>query len=454
VGLSRSSTLFLIGLLVLIALSLHPVPNVERAVDALFAPARLLGELARPFAWLDASAVRAADRELEAQRARDEQAGRDLLLAMQAAAMPPDPALERGRALVGAHVIGRSPKNEDELLVRFPADAGIAPGMPVVSGDVYLGRVHSIDPSRNGEGVVRLVTAKEFRVGAEAESEGGKTHLLVGGLLHDASGGLLLVAHHPSVRKVRSGIVRVRESAAGDAELADGFRLGTLSTRIVRGAELLVVEAAIDYAHGLNHVAIVCPPQMATAGPVLPLDPFDAKGWIETRALLAGNASSWRATRKLALGSSDDVHVGAAVAVGANFAGRIARSERWSSDVALLGDPGLSVGALARIEGVSAPFALGRISSRGVDGSDGTILFEWEALVPFEREGGVRARAEIYTAAADRDVPPGLRIGTTEIPGGSGPFVLRVKPALDLAKLVRARVWRTRASTPGGAGRP
>lgn len=458
-GLSRSGTLFLIGLLVLIGVSLHPVAGVEAVVDRLFAPARILGELALPFRFLGVSSVRAAQAENETASAAERERSRAVLLASQAAAMPVDAALQRDRALVGAHVIGRPERNRDRLRLRFNVDAGVGAGMPVVCGDVFVGRVAELDPRHPGECLADLVTLRNFRVGAVVEQELGATsapaRFIVGGILEDTRGKhptLHLAAQFPSDHAVRAGDLRVSEEASSpDERLADGFRLGRLEPVELRGfgstrLDPLGVRPLIDYESGLNALAIVCPPQMSTAGPVLAVDPFDPAAWIDARILLAGDVSPLRATRKLALGSSSGVRAGSAVAIGARFVGRVDRVGAWSCDARLLADPGTSFHALARTSAAEAPVILGKVVSCGCD-SAGDVRLEWQAAIGISGAEGTRVSAEVWTAAGEPDVPPGLLVGTTELPCGSGPFRLAVHPAQDARSILRVRVWRGRASS-------
>jgi hypothetical protein len=446
VGLSRSRTLLLIGLLVLIALSLHPAASVESILARLFAPTRFVAELARPLWWFGAREVRAAEQAGTSEFEHDVARSRDVLLAAQRGALPSDPALTRGRALLSAHVIARLARKKDELVLRFPANAGVAVGMPVVYGDVYVGRISSLDAERPGEGTATLVTASNFRVGGEVDDGEHKGSYVVGGLMRKSRNderGLQLLAQFPSDRSIRSGLVRVREDAASpEARLADGYRLGQLVSRGGRGVNVLTVEAAIDYEWGLNHVAIVCPPQMGTAGPVLAVDPFDATAWIEARALLAGDASIDRRTRKLSIGSQSGARAGAAIGIGARFVGRVIDVSAWSSDASLFGDPGVAVSALAVVDGVAAPIALGHLVSLGVDTNDGSVLVRWKPIGAVRAEGEAARNAELWTAAGERDVPPGLLIGTTSLPSGAGPFTLRVRAAVDAQRLLHLRVWR------------
>ncbi len=448
-GLSRSGTLFLIGLLVLIALSLKPAASVETAFGWAFSPARVLAELAQPFRWLNRGEVTAAESDassaFESERARS----RELLFAAQAAAMPVDPALRTGRAGVGCHVIGRVPKSQDRLRLRFAVDAGVGPGSPVVSGDAYVGRVIELDPQRPGECIAELVTAKDFRVSAVVADAPGPARLVVGGVLgkrRKDERELHLAVQFPSNRAVTSGVVRVLEEAGpGTARLADGFLLGELLEVDVRGARLLGIRSPLDYAFGLAHLTILVPPERGTAGPVLPIDPYEADSWLDARVILAGEPSPLRETRRLALTTASRLLPGAALSMGARFVGRLERVGPLDSDARLLGDPGLAFSALAKFEGQAAPIPLGQLVSLGSAG-DG-VLFEGSAAVPRERAGAVPVKVEVWTAAAEPDLPPGLLVGVGTLDASTSPFTLHVEPASDARAMSSLRVWRGRSAS-------
>jgi hypothetical protein len=454
VGLSRSRTLFLIGLAVLIALSLSPSERVEVVVDRVLGPLRHVGDLARPFTWFSRAGVLAA--EQDAERALDEERAesRAILRAAESAAMPAQESLRRGHTLVAAYVILHAEKRADEILVRFPPDAEVTAGLPVVCGEAYVGRVTALDPDHPGVGLVMLVTDKVFRVGAVVGPDDTGVRLVVGGLIAKAlrakGAPLELAAQFPDRSEPPNGLVRVLEGTSGDPAPADGFLLGTLLVRRLRGFRVLAVRPVLDFEHGLDHLAIVCP--LRTASAPLALDPFDDASWIDVRCLLAGNASPLRRTRTITAGTRERLRPGAALAIGARFIGRIERASPLVADAALIGDPGMAFSALAKVEGRAQPLVLGRLVSLGLDRESGEALLRWEAVVPLPSELGHAAGAELYTAAGESDVPPGLKVGRTTLPAGTGPFVLRVILAQDARALVRLRAWRTSGSTRTGSG--
>jgi cell shape-determining protein MreC len=447
VGLSRSGTLFLIGLLVLIALSLHPMASVETSLAWAFSPARLLSELARPFAWLSRSEVAAAEGGALAAFPSERERSHALLFAAQAGAMPVDPSLTTGRAAVACQVIGRFQKNRDRLRLRYALDSGVTAGSPIVNGDVFVGRVIELDPGKPGECLAELVTAKDFRVSCVVEGSNPIARFVVGGVLGKArkeAAGLHLAVQYPSDRAVVTGLVRVLEEVGSrEARLADGFLLGALGSVDVDGTQLFGISAPLDFEFGLAHLAILVPPERGTAGPVLPIDPFEASSWIDARVILAGDPTPMRDTRRLALTTSSGVGPGAALAIGARFVGRLERVGPLDSDARLLADPGLAFSALARIEGVATPIPLGRLIARGRDGE--RIVFECSREFSKDERRDAPIPVELWTAAADPDLPPGLLVGAAELDLSTTPCTLRVQPAADAGSLQHVRVWRGRA---------
>ena len=88
--------------------------------------------------------------------------------------------------------------------------------------------------------------------------------------------------------------------------------------------------------------------------------------------------------------------------------------------------------------------------SIGIDRASGEALLRWEAVVASSAREA--ARAELFTAAGENDVPPGLIVGRTVLPVGPGPFVLRVVLAQDARALARVRAWRTPVAVSGRSG--
>jgi hypothetical protein len=466
-GSSRSRTLHLIVFLFLAALSLRPWKSFEDKIEVAFEPARALRGLTLPLAWLSAREVRAAETALLAGEDSRRATGRAVLASAQTSAAPADLALARGRGLIHAEVVARALDDPNRAIVRFAPGSEVARGMPAVCGDFYVGRVVSVDPSRPGEGAIDLVTGKDFRVGGAVfdpgSGSGGRTAgepalLVVGGVVPRGreKAELLLATHCPSDPSLAAGLVRVREIDAPGNDpyrgLADGFRLGSLERVQRGGTNLLAVRPGLDYSSGLFQIAVVCPSQHAAAGLNLAQDPFVEDRWLDGHLALAGDPSFWREGRVLSAGTDQGVEDGAALSLGASFLGCVVRAGHSTSKVRLLGDAGLEFSALANPEsggrplapGTSdAPFTIGRLVSLGRDRSDGVLLLRWEAAIPLEMDGSNGpVQAVLYTASGQRAVPPGLRIGTTVLPRGRGPFLLRVRQEQDGLSFTRVRVWR------------
>jgi hypothetical protein len=353
--------------------------------------------------------------------------------------------------------------------------------MPVACRDTYVGRVLRLDPLVRGEATVALVTGASFRVGARVETAGANAQsadanaqsagfnahsagassgdLVVGGLApapSDDSVGLFLAAHIPSARSIESGSVRVHESDSALVEpysqLADGFRLGELARYRVNAVPVLALRADIDYASGLSQVVVLCPPGRPTPAPELLQGRFDEENWIAGELVLDGDPAFWRESRKLTKGRAHGVRDRSAIALGARLVGLVVHAGRWTSDVALLGDPGLAISVLAQVQGETGgvrPVALGRMVSVGRDRSDGTLLLRWDAAVsPFHAGGsgsGEPVDAVLFTGSGERDVPPGLVIGSARLPRQRGSVILRVSTPDPVSALRRVRVLCTPA---------
>jgi cell shape-determining protein MreC len=446
----------LLAFLFLAALSLRPSSELRARLDAVCEPARLLRLLGAPLHWLSIGEARAAERQLSSGEEERRADGRAVLAAAQVGAAPSEKTLAQGRGVVHAEVVDRVENDLDRMIVRFAPESDVEIGMPVVSGDRYVGSIVSVDTLRRGEARVDLVTRKDYRVGAEVlRREGDPVLLVVGGILPRSGkeDDTLLAAHFPSDPKLDGGEVRVRETGPGAAgslrALADGFLIGSLERVRRGGADLLGVRHPLDLHSGPSHVGILCPSQHAPAGPDLARDPFEDERWLDASFALAGDASFWRETRVLSAGHAAGISDGAAVAFGASLLGCVERTGAATSLVRLLGDPGLEVTALAS---VAAPpvegrpietVPIGRLVSLGRDRSDGSLLLRWAPAL--RTEGGSALDVVLYTAPGRRSVPPGLRLGRTTLPRGRGPFVLRVRQEASGVSLTRARVWREEA---------
>jgi hypothetical protein len=452
-GLSRSRTLYLIALLALIVLSLRPEPTVDAVVDAVFAPAQMLGVLAAPLRWLSFGAVRAAQSDLDASAPEEIESSRALVTAERSSARPTERDLTAGRGFVLAEVVSYFDKHRDEMEIAYNPRAVLAPGMPVVCGDVYVGRVKSVGASDPGRARVALVTGASFRVGAavECESSDGpprRADLVVGGLpsRRATSDGLRLAAQFTSDRKIDHGTVRVSEIDSLEADpyrkLADGYLLGELKPSADPAVDPPSVEAKLAYAGGLSEVAVLHP-DPAFVGSLFVRDPFDPAAWIETHVLVDGTPSFWRAGVELAAGSDRGVAERAAIAVGPRLVGRVASARIRGAHALLLADPGFQVNAWARIEGEEEPLALGRLTSLGLDRSTGALILRAEGSLPQPSSPADRARrATLFTGAGDLGIPAGLWIGTAEIPADDHARRILVLAPQAHQALSDISVWR------------
>lgn len=472
--LSRSRTLYFAALFALVALSLRPQVRVEKVLDLAFAPTRVLSELLLPLRALRSSSVRAAEHAI-AQHVDDERArSLALLAAERARAEPVDPTLRAGRAWIHAEVVGQSAgsvpaaagdRADGSIAIRCAPGAPLEVGLPVVCGDTYVGRIASLGARASGEARVTLITADAFRVGGrvafapsapEATEPRAALHaqaqIVAGGLavnpVEDPAG-IYIAVRAPSERDLAHGTVRAGELGRGDAPaaLAEGFRLGELVRYSVNGVPVLALRADLDYERGLAQVVVLAPPSRAIPEPVLLGGRFGAEHWIPARFALAGDPSHWRDSRVLCAGRRDKIEPRAVVAVGARYLGSVVTVGEFSSEVALLGDPGLSIKVLASARNGSeaqVPLPLGRMTSIGRDRSSGEILLRWDAPIPVLAANDPRASvpALLFTGSGDPDVPAGLWLGETDLPRGRGPFVLRVRVAGPVAGLQTVHVLR------------
>ena len=109
--------------------------------------------------------------------------------------------------------------------------------------------------------------------------------------------------------------------------------------------------------------------------------------------------------------------VGAAVTgPGARLIGRVIRAGTTTSDVALLGDPGLTLTAFALVEGNAEPLVLGRLRTIG-DGEGGAIRMRWSVSTALVGEAARSAR--LFSASGEPGLPGGLFLGTTRLPAAA-----------------------------------
>jgi len=437
-------------------LALRPNTIFEQALDLAVLPARILGELARPLTLWQERVVFAANdvsREVRAREAFEREALEHAVFDSALSASIDLPS--GGRGLHG-EVIARAQGDLDRIVVRAAFDPDLVVGLPVVSGDYFVGVVASVSETSSGEWLeleVQLITDADARIGGliREDQEGEECRLVVGGLA-PRSDRIDLDLHNPSNRASASGRVIVHEPpelAEGATWLANGFVLGDLYVeRGARGGAQRGLRPGLDYQTGLYQVLILLPARGASES-VAAL-PTLRDEWTPVRFLLRADPSAWRAGRKLSIGRWSGILDGAAIASGTRIVGRVAHAGWLSSDVRLVGDRGFAVNALALLKygDAEAPHVLGRIRSLGRD-ANGDLVFEWPAVLPLPRVAGTNAiPARIFTGSGERGVPRGLLLGDGLVPTGKGPHQITIRQpdgAREPATLLAFR------ATEGGA---
>jgi len=443
------TTLLLVVALVLAAL--RPMAPVDRLLDGLAVPTRWVVGLSAPLRWIESSRTSAADAEALERRDAEGFAGALLALDLRAAAEPSTPANRLGRRMVPGHVSGRVVGRRDSVWVAFDprlGTLGVPVGAPVVVGEAYLGRVAALEPER-GRARVDLVTGRAFYVGGVHET--GGLRMTVGGL-HGTSGAPKLAVHNPSERRFRSGLVRVLEpELLSDevAHLADGYVLGELSEE-AEGA--WAVEPVVNFKSGLFQVTVLVPvssPRPPEPDPIATLADGD---WLATQAVTAGDSFRGRRTLRLGIGAWQGVEPGAAVVAVTRLIGRVDPlhpAAPMSARVRLLGDPGLELHVMARLDHDASAQVLGRFVGLGVD-TDGTPLFEWESPLGLPGQARDSVEATLYTGSGLVGLPDGLYLGRATLPCEPGAHGIRLTDFAD--GLEHARLW-VRARTGVGEAR-
>lgn len=461
---TRSRALTLLSLAVLGGATLRPHPLVDRAFAFLSSGTRVLGEIALPF---DLSRTREAHAAQESLLAKGSQAREwsDTALAReQEWVLPRRADLVAGRRFVHAEVVRSGSGDLDTIDVRLATTAGVRAGQPVVVGEHFVGRVRALDPAREGAATVELVTGRDFRVGAEATPESrarGEVpcRLVAGGLSsrarEEGRDEVALAVRTPSRRRVTSGVVRVHEPLLADDDegnatrlLAEGFLLGELASDDPDAPQPEVrIVPGLDYESGLHQVLVVTPPAGGAAVVPLTLDTFEGRRWTAVRCLGPAQADVGREGVTLAVGALSGAREGQAVSYGAHFVGRLERVEALSSVARTLGDPGLSLHVLARLDGEDEPRAIGQLVSLGRDPVTREVRMRWVARVALDPLGthGPR-RAELYTGSGQLGVPRGLWIGEAELPGARGEHELRVRQAAEVRELRTLWLWTPEAT--------
>ena len=444
-GGTAGRSLFLAALVGCAWLSLRPDARVEGWLDVALAPTRVVAELSAPLRWLNARSVAAAEERL-AERADADYAQRRALYASErAAALPTDPALSFARRFVHVEVVGRRPGHFDQLEVRVDGDScrGLARGMPVCHGNVYVGRLVELDVPRPGRAWVELVTARDFAVGAriDADATHPEVRCVVGGLAdvsRENEGRLYLAVSTPSARTLGAASARVDESLsplARFAQEAHGFLLGQPQPD---GEGEWVLRPFVDFRSGLFELVVAAPADIDRAVDVpLSDELFDGR-WSEARVTSSGEPSAGREGFELALGAWQGVQPGAALVNGARLVGRVVHAGALDCDAQGLGDRGFAIPVLARVDEMRAPLVLGEFVSLGREREQ--LVFHWDAPLGITAPAGVeRVRASLFTGSGAALVPRGLLVGEAWLPTGPGPHRVRVEvePGLEL----QGRVW-------------
>jgi len=454
--LGRRRSIYLVLLIVCAVLSLRPVPSVSAGIELLFTPTRVIAEVVAPLGWARIPAVRAAEARLD-EVARDVRGDAAELLALeQESALPDDPELRHGRRLIHGEVLRRSRGDRDRIQVHVATTEGIEPGLPVVTGDAYVGRVARIDEDDLNLVHVDLVTRTGFFVGASVrrldwrgDPVGEPITFTVGGLAPEAVGDeeqLHLALHNPTLRGVETGDVLVSEPEDFEPELAAlsrGYRLGALQTaRLEQGSLIHRIESPLDFASGLYQVIVLAPEASGPPAERLELETFANGNWVGARALTRGDVTATREGRRLSRGSSVGIAPGSAVALGAHLVGRVGETGLLSADLLGLGDPGLRLVVLAELEGEAAPRPIGELIALGRERDGGALRFRWTCridLAPGE-DGGPRA-AELYTGSGEDGIPRGLYVGSTQLPIGRETHELFVEQDPAVRALGHVFVW-------------
>ncbi len=454
--LGRRRSTYLVLLILCAVLSVWPIPLVHRAIDLLFVPTRIIAELVAPLSWARSSDVRAAEVSID-RVARDVRGSAARLLSEeQLSAMPTRPELLIGRRRIHGEVIRRSRGNLDAIEVRVSTTEGIVPDLPVVTGDHYIGRVLRLDTNDPSLIHVGLVTGADFCVSVAAtaldwrgEPKGQDVPFVVGGLAQEIGeddGQLHLALHNPILRGLEEGRVFVSEPATFDSELAQlsrGFLIGELQTVIVKGgSKLQRIQSPLDFKSGLFQVIVLTPEDGGAEARLLELDTFVDGNWVAARAMTRGDVTPTREGRRLSKGALGGVETGRAVALGAHLIGRVGEVSSLTADLQGLGDPGVRLAVLAKIDGESVPRPMGEIVSLGRDREDGTLRFRWTCRIDLQAgPRGAPLRAELYTGSGEDGVPRGLYIGLSDLPTQRDTHEIRVYQDPEVRDLSHLFVW-------------
>jgi hypothetical protein len=250
-----------------------------------------------------------------------------------------------------------------------------------------------------------------------------------------------LAVHSPSDRGFAGGLARVHArlpEVDPYLSLAEGYRLGFVLPG--RDAEHWSLDAELDYRDGLFHLVVLAPPDAALPSDEPMPQALADEGWRRAQLLSHGDPAPWRESARVALGSSGGARPGAALAFGARLVGLLGEVGPWSSDALFLGDAGLSVVAVARLEGDDVPRVLGRLVSLGRESGGAVVLrAAGGEPLPFEPDGEDGCRtARLFTGSGDAGVPSGLYLGQARVPVGpdaGGERTVRLLGASDAGSL-------------------
>jgi len=322
---SQSSFLpWLVPGLLLLFLTLRPVPALDIWVDRALAPVRRVGELAAPLVMLQRAGSSAREARQLGQVPRESEASAALLASLARSALPTEVGLLAGRRVVHGAVIGRVEGHRDLLLVELRDLRGVDVGFPVACGNAYVGRVKSLRRERS-LAVVELVTGADFHVGGEVrlpEWEDGRPDatpvlMTVGGIFEPRGAGdqgaaeINLVVENPSDRAVRGGLVRVDERY-GETPLIQRLSLGLHLGRLTRGNSTWGIIPELDYQDGIFQVVVLCP-EDERLGSDLPFESASQDdGWLQVRPIGLGDPSPYRHTARVRVGQNDGLQRGAA----------------------------------------------------------------------------------------------------------------------------------------------
>jgi hypothetical protein len=425
-----------------------PRSNAARWLDIALAPSRVLGELASPIGMIARREARAAVNSLLSTLEQEHAQSVELAVDERLFALPDENRLIGSRLFAHAQVLHRVGGALDLLECQMEERIGpdLVVDLPVVFSNHYIGRVAAVDAARGRIRVI-LVTHAGFRVGASvvpAAPQAQVLSMVVGGVESSQHERIALAVHNPERAEIAAGEVRVDERLNPHApfrELSDGFRLGRMELSTPGRP---AVQSEIDFSNGLFRVVIVLPPNAAERVPASDIDVFADVHWRPVNAFSTCEPSAWREGLKIDYPRGSGARDSAAVVAGARLVGRIAHAGALSSDVALLGDRGLSLHVLAKIEGEVAPLGLGRLVSLGREHRGAPVRFRWTsklALKP-QADGTPERDADLFTGAGELGVPRGLLIGKTKLPCAVGEYILEVEQGFDARLMPKLWIWR------------